>query len=76
MRVGNGRMVNDMTKQTIAKQYMDQNNMLDFEGHLVNWRLFVYCYIPNNWLKMHGYPKRRRRRWKHGNMFKGRNHMD
>lgn len=46
------------TRQEIARHYIELNNLID----LPNWRRFVYIYIPNNWLKMHGYPKKRRRK--------------
>lgn len=35
------------------------------EAVFPGWKKFVYQSLPNNWLKMHGYPKHRKAEQKH-----------
>lgn len=46
--------------ESIAKHYMKQLHVINLSSEFDNWCKFVYVHIPNNWLKMHGYPKRHR----------------
>lgn len=41
---------------------MHEYKAIDLSSIYSNWEKFVYINIPNNWLKMHGYPKHRRRK--------------
>lgn len=44
----------------IVKHYMGQHHILDL--CLKDWYKFIYLFIPNNWLRMHGYPLRKRKK--------------
>lgn len=46
--------------QRAAREFMEQNNIVDLSIVYSKWYEFIYGSIPNNWLKMHGYPMRRR----------------
>ncbi len=48
------------TIESIARHYMGQLHVIDLSNDFSKWYKFVYLYIPNNWLKIHKYPKRRR----------------
>lgn len=48
-------------RQAATKQYMRQNGILDMSIMFTKWNDFIYMFVPNNWLKMHGYPMHKRR---------------
>ena len=50
-----------MSKQIATEHYLKQHKVLDLSVVFTNWNDFIYLYVPNNWLKMHGYPMRKRR---------------
>lgn len=52
-------------RQKYKQAVIEYGVFYDFSSVFPNWYKFVYVLIPNNWLKMHGYPKHKRR-VKHG----------
>lgn len=55
-------MANLVNKQTIVKQWLNQHGVLDLSSVFYQWHSFVYLYIPNNWLRHHGYPMHKRKK--------------
>ena len=47
--------------QRAASEYIHLYRIIDLSDVYSKWKEFVYSNIPNNWLKMHGYPMRRKR---------------
>lgn len=48
-------------RQKATEQYLKQHRVIDLSIVFTKWNDFIYLYVPNNWLKMHGYPMRKRR---------------